>query len=168
MEYWLLLSIPLLYVLFQLIRKEAVFIPLPMRTVRKMLALAKIKKGDVLYDLGSGDGRVLITAAQEFGVKAVGIERSKFFVWISRMNIKLKGLQDKTKVVEGDFFKHDLRKATVVTAYLSQRLNDELQPKLEKELRKGTRVLSADHEFKDWKEIKRIKTGHFYTRLYKI
>lgn len=164
----LLISIPLVIVLLKLIRKEAIFIPLPDGTIRAGLNLAKIKKGDVLYDLGCGTGNVIIAAAKQYGIKAVGIEKNKFFAWLCKRRIKENNLQNKVKIIEDDFFNQDLSRATIVFAYLSQKLNDKLKPKLEKELRKDTRVVSADHIFKGWKETKRIKTGHFYTHLYKI
>ena len=152
----------------KLVFSEAVFIPLPMTTVRKMLRLAKVKSSDVLYDLGAGDGRVIITAAKEYGCKAVGIERSELVAALCRWNIRKLGLKDKIKLIEGNYFDVNLSKATVVMAYLSQKQNNLLLPKLKKELRKGTRVVSASHTFLGLKEIKRIKTGHFYTHLYKI
>jgi predicted RNA methylase len=133
-----------------------------------MLKLAKIRKSDVLYDLGCGDGRILIAAAKKYGVKAVGIEKNKFLAWLCRKNIKKNRLEDKVKLIENDFFRINLRKATVLTVYLTQKINDKLKSKLEKELKKGCRIISADHIFKGWEEIKRIKTGHFYIHLYKI
>jgi len=137
-------------------------IPLPRSTVKKMLKLAKVGRKDVVYDLGCGDGRVLIEAAR-IGAKAAGIENNPLMFWICRKNIE-KNNSGK-KVIYGDMFKQNLHNATVVVVYLSQRLNDRLQKKFEQELQKGTRVVSADHTLK-WKEIKRIKTGHFYTHLY--
>ena len=133
-----------------------------------MLKLAKVKKKDLVYDLGAGDGRVIITAAKEFGCKAVGIERSAFFAAICRWRVKKEGLQDKVKIIEKNYFDVNLSKATVVTAYLSKKQNKLLVPKLKKELKKGTRIVSASHNFPGLKEVKRIKTGHFYTYLYKI
>jgi cyclopropane fatty-acyl-phospholipid synthase-like methyltransferase len=154
--------------LAKLILNEAIYIPLPLSTIRKMLKLAKLKKSDLLYDLGAGDGRVIITAAKEFGCKAVGIERSAFLAAICRWRVKKEGLQDKVKVIEKNYFDVDLSKATVITAYLSKKQNKLLVPKLKKELKKGTRIVSASHIFPGLKEVKRIKTGHFYTYLYKI
>jgi cyclopropane fatty-acyl-phospholipid synthase-like methyltransferase len=133
-----------------------------------MLKLAKVRKNDLLYDLGAGDGRVVITAAKEFGCKAVGIERSALLAAICRWRVKKEGLQDKVKIVEKSYFDVDLRKATVITAYLSKKQNKLLVPKLKKELKKGTRVVSASHVFPGLREVKRMKTGHFYTYLYKI
>jgi len=157
-----------LYMLARLVLNEAIYIPLPPSTIRKMLKLAKVKKKDLLYDLGAGDGRVLMIAAKEFGCKAVGIERSALLAAVCRWRIKRAGLQDKVKIIEKNYFDVNLSKATVVTAYLSKKQNELLVPKLKKELRKGTRIVSASHVFPGLKEVKRIKTGHFYTYLYKI
>jgi len=157
-----------LYIWFKLVSAEALFIPLPMSTIRKMLKLANVKSSDVLYDLGAGDGRVIITAAKEHRCKAIGIERSKIIAALCRWNVKREGVEKKVKVIEKSYFDVDLRKATVVAAYLSQKQNNLLVTKLKKELKKGARIVSASHTFPGLKEIKRIKTGHFYTRLYKI
>jgi len=145
---------------------SAIFIPLPRSTVKKILRLAKVSKKDVVYDLGCGDGRVVIEAAR-MGAKAVGIENNPLLYCMCKRNVEKSNLANRIKIIHGNFFKKDLHDATVVVAYLTQKVNDCLQPKLERELRAGTKVVSADHTFK-WKEIKRIKTGHFYTHLYKI
>jgi predicted RNA methylase len=164
-----LLLLPfLLFFLYKLIRSDAIFIPLPKKTIEQMLELAKVKRNDILYDLGCGDGRVLIFAAKKYGIKTVGIEKNPLLFWLSERNIRKNKLKNKIQLIKNDFFKEDLSKATVVLVYLSQKTNDRLKPKLEKELKKGTRIVSADHVFKGWKEIKRIKTGHFYSHLYKI
>ncbi|MEM7821430.1 MAG: 50S ribosomal protein L11 methyltransferase [Candidatus Aenigmatarchaeota archaeon] len=168
MQPWLLLSIPLFLLLLKLVRGEAIFVPLSKKTIRKMLELAEIKKDDILYDLGCGTGRVIITAAKEYGIKAVGIEKNKILCLICRWNIKRNRVEDRVELIENDFFKENLSNATIVTLYLSQRLNDEIKPKLEKELRKGTRIISADHVLSEWKEVKKIRTEHFYVYLYKI
>ena len=157
----------LLYFLLKLARNEAVFIPLPQKTIDEMLRMAELRKGDVLYDLGSGDGRVLVAAAKTYAATAVGIERSRILAWLSTRKIARNGLEDKVRIVNSDFFTQDLSEATVVTAYLSQKMNDKLEPKLRKELKEGTRIVSADHTF-NFTEKARIKTGHFWTHLYVI
>lgn len=157
-----------IYVWSKLVLDEAIFIPLPISTIRKMLDLAKVKKNDVLYDLGSGDGRIMITAAREYGCKAVGIERSMLVAAFCRWRIKRSGLKNRVRLVEGNYFDVNLSRASVVMAYLSQKQNNLLASKLKRELKKGTRIVSASHTFLGLKEIKKIKTGHFYTRLYKI
>lgn len=167
-EWLLILEIPLLAGLISVATQSGFFIPLPMETARTILKLAKIKKNDVLYDLGSGDGRIIITAAKEYGIKAVGIERNPILYWLSKKNVEKEKLQDKVKLIKGDLFKQNLSKANVVVLYLTPRLNKKLLPKLEMELKKGTRIISASHVFKGWKEVRKIKTGHFYCYLYKM
>lgn len=167
-ELLLLFMIPLLIALKSLITQSGFFIPLPMETVRKILKFANIRKNDILYDLGCGDGRIIITAAKEYGIKTVGIEKNIFLAWICRRKIIKNNLQHKVKIIHDDIFNQNLSKATIVVMYLTQKLNDKLKPKLEKELKKGTKVISASHIFKGWKEYKKIKTGHFYTYFYKI
>ena len=157
----------LLYFLYRLARNEAIFIPLPQKTIDEMLRMAEISRDDVLYDLGSGDGRVLVAAAKQFAVTAVGIEKSWVLVWLSKRKIARNGLKDKVQVVNADFFNQDLSEATVVTAYLSQKINKRLEEKLRRELKEGTRILSADHTF-NFTEKAKMKTGHFWTHLYII
>ena len=168
--YWLsLVPIPfLLWLWFELVRDEAPPIPLPKNTIRKMLKLAKVSKGDVVYDLGSGDGRALIIAAKEFHAKAVGIEKNRLMIWLSRWIIRKNNLQNKTKVIHGDIFKENLSDADVIFIYLSHKLTQKLKPKFAKELKKGTRIVSASHPIVGWKEVGKIRTGHFYSYLYKI
>ncbi|MEM5802033.1 MAG: methyltransferase [Candidatus Aenigmatarchaeota archaeon] len=149
-------------------RDEAIFIPLPKNTIRKMLKLAKVKKNDVLYDLGSGDGRVLILATKEFGCKAIGIEKNFLLYLISKIRIKRENLTNKIKVVHGDFFKERLSQADVIFMYLSKKIANKLKLKFRKELKRGARIVTADHKIEGWQEIKKIKTGHFYSYLYKV
>ncbi len=155
----------LIYFLILLARNEAVFIPLPQETIDNMLKMADIRPDDVLFDLGSGDGRVVIAAAKRYGIRAVGIERSKLLAWLSKRAIRKNRLEDKVRIVNADFFGQDLSEASVVTAYLSQKINDMVEPKLRKELKEGTRILSADHTF-NFPEKAKHKTGHFWTHLY--
>lgn len=162
----LLIAVFLFGLSFYIAMYGAVFIPLPRNTIKKILKLAKVGRRDVVYDLGCGDGRVLIEAARR-GAKAVGVENNPLVYWLCKKNVERSNLGKKIKIIYGDMFKQNLHDATVVVVYLSQNLNNKLQPKLERELRTGTRVVSADHTFA-WKEIKRIKTGHFYTHLYKM
>ena len=163
-----IITIFLLKVWLDLIRNEAIFIPLPKNTIRKMLKEAKVSSKDIVYDLGCGDGRVLIIAAKEFGARAIGIEKSWILTKISEWRIKKEKLEGKAKVINKDFFKVNLTNATVVFAYLSKKVNKKLEPKLKKELKKETRILSASHEFKGLKLVKKFKTGHFYSYLYII
>ncbi len=155
----------LIYFLILLARNEAVFIPLPQETIDNMLKMADIRPEDVLFDLGSGDGRIVIAAAAKYGIRAVGIEKSKVLAWLSKRAVRKNRLEDKVHIVNADFFGQDLSEATIVAVYLSQKINDRLEPKLRRELREGTRILSADHPF-SFPEKARFKTGHFWTRLY--
>ena len=157
----------LVYFLYMLAKNEAVFIPLPQETIDEMLRMAEIREDDVLYDLGSGDGRVLVAAAKKYGITAVGIEKSRVLTWLSKRKIASNNLQAKAKVVNADFFKQDLSEATIVLAYLSQKINNRLETKLRKELKQGTRILSADHTF-NFAEKAKTKTGHFWTHLYVV
>jgi len=153
---------------FDLIRDEAIFVPLPKNTIRKILKAAKVGKRDVVFDLGCGDGRVVIIAAKEFGCKCVGIEKSYILSKIAEFRVRKGGLEKRVKIISGDFFKVNLKNATVVFVYLSSKLNKMLEPKLKKELRKGTLILSASHKFNSFKLIKKIKTGHFYSYIYRV
>lgn len=138
---------------------------MPQETIDSMLKMAEIGPDDVLFDLGSGDGRVVIAAAKKYGIRAVGIEKSRMLAWLSKRAVRKNMLEDRVYIVNGDFFKQDLSDATVVTAYLSQKINDRLEQKLRKELKQGTRILSADHTF-NFEERAKAKTGHFWTHLY--
>lgn len=169
LRWFLLIPLPFLFwILFELIRDEALPIPLPKNTIRKMLKLANVKKNDLVYDLGSGDGRALIIAAKEFGARTVGIEKNRLLVLLSRWLIRKNKLQEKIKIIHGNIFKKNLSKADVILMYLSHKLTQKLKQKFEKELKDRTRIVSASHPIVDWKEIKKIRTGHFYSYLYKI
>lgn len=110
-----------------------------------MLRLARVGPGDVVYDLGSGDGRILILAAQKYGARGVGVELDRRLVGISRQVAREGEVADRVRFIEGDFFTADISEATVVTLYLSESVNNRLEPKLKRELRPGTRIVS--HQF---------------------
>jgi len=129
----------------------APFVPSPHQIVERMLEIAKIKPGEKVYDLGSGDGRVVIAAAQKYEAKAVGIELSSRLVKSSREEINRLGLAEKASVLHGDVFDADLSDADVVILYLMRDSNNSLKPKLEKSLKPGTRVISHDYEITGWK-----------------
>lgn len=165
---FVIVTLFLVWIFIKLKTERGVFVPLPMRTVHQMLEIAKIKKGDVLYDLGSGDGRVLVEAVKKYGIRAVGVEKDAILYFISRLNVKIRKLEKRIKMLNKDFFDESLKEASVVTIYLTPKLNEMLSSKFKKELRKGARVVSAAHKIKGWKPVKKIKTGHFWTYLYKI
>ncbi len=133
---------------------DAPFVPSPEVVVRRMLQLAEVKPGEVVYDLGCGDGRVLIIAAREFGARAVGIEIRKDLYEQCIKKIKELGLEDRVKVIHGNFFEVDISEADVVFLYLLTSVNERLRPKLEKELKPGARVVSHDFEVLGWKPVK--------------
>jgi protein-L-isoaspartate O-methyltransferase len=139
----------------------APYVPSPHQIVERMLELAKIKPGEKVYDLGSGDGRVVIAAAQKYDAKAVGIELSSRLVRSSQEEIKRLGLADKASVVHGDVFEADLGDADVVILYLMRDSNNTLKPKLEKSLKPGTRVISHDYEIEGWKPVAEEKVDAF-------
>jgi predicted RNA methylase len=115
-----------------------------------MLTLAGVTARDVVYDLGSGDGRIVILAAQKFGARGVGVEIDPKLVVLSRELAREGGVADKVTFVEGDLFTADLAAATVVTLYLSTTINEELEPKLRRELQPGARIVSQQFRIGGW------------------
>jgi SAM-dependent methyltransferase len=126
------------------------YVATPPAVVAKMLELARVTPDDVVYDLGSGDGRIVIMAAQRFGARGVGVEIDPGLVLEAHDNAKRAGVADRVQFQLQDLFETDLRGATVVTLYLMQSVNLELRPKLWRELRPGTRVVSHDFHMGDW------------------
>ncbi|MFX0059012.1 MAG: SAM-dependent methyltransferase [Candidatus Hodarchaeota archaeon] len=122
--------------------KGAPWVPTRMKKVREMLSLADIEPNEVVYDLGCGDGRFIVTAARKFGAKAIGIEINLLLYLWCQFLITIRGLRRKIKVVYGDFFKHDLSNADVVICYLLQATNNKLEEKLIQELKSTARVIS--------------------------
>jgi SAM-dependent methyltransferase len=131
--------------------KGAPWVPTSRKLVSKALAMAELKPGELVYDLGSGDGRIVIAATRDFGARAVGIEIDPFRVLYSRLKISRLRLQDRARIVRGNFFNIDFGDADVVVLYLLQQTNNKLQRKLEKELTKpNCRVLSVVWKFEGW------------------
>jgi mycolic acid cyclopropane synthetase len=128
----------------------APFVPTPLEVVEKMLELAQVGPDDVVYDLGSGDGRIVIMAAQKFGARAVGVELNGELFKQSSMRIAELGLEKRAKILYENMFEVSVRPATVVTLYLLTVVNEKLRPKLEKELGPGTRVVSHDFKVPGW------------------
>ncbi len=128
---------------------DVIYVPTPEPVVDAMLNLAGVKAGDVLYDLGSGDGRIPIAAAQRFGVRGVGIDINPVRVREANANAEAAGVTDLVTFKEADLFEEDIGEATVVTLYLLQSLNVKLRPKLLAELAPGTRIVSHAFDMAD-------------------
>jgi SAM-dependent methyltransferase len=126
------------------------YVPTPLPVVERMLELARVGKDDVVYDLGSGDGRIVITAAQRYGARGVGIEINPVWVRDARAIAERAGVADRVSFRIEDLFLTDLGDATVVAFYLFPTVNRKLQPKLVQELKPGTRVVSHEYLIGDW------------------
>ncbi len=149
-------------------RPDVIFVPTPPETVDEMLRQANLKKGDVLYDLGSGDGRIPLAAARKYGVRAVGINIDPKLVAEANEAAKREGLDALVSFRHADMFAADVSEATVVTLYLSNTLNVMLRPKLLRELRPGTRIVSHDFRMGDWtpEKIVRVPWKNLYRTVY--
>jgi len=126
------------------------FAATPMPVVDAMLRLAQVGPRDVVYDLGSGDGRIVMLAAQKYGARGVGIEIDPRLIDLSRQVARDGEVGDRATFVQGDFFTADISAATVVTLWLSEGLNARLEPKLRRELRPGSRVVSHQFRMGEW------------------
>lgn len=135
-------------------RPEVPYVPTREPVVDEMLKMAKVGKNDILYDLGSGDGRIPITAATRFGARGVGVDIDPDRVREARENADKAGVSDKVKFFQQDLFDTDIKEATVVTLYLLPDVNLRLRPKLLSELKPGTRVVSHNYDMGDWKPEK--------------
>lgn len=132
----------------------APFVATPTSVVRQMLILADLKPGEVLYDLGSGDGRAIIMAAKDFGATSVGVELRDDLAKRALDSIQELDLAEKTRIIQKDIFTVNLSAANVVFLYLTTSANEKIKPKLEAELESGTRVVSHDYEILGWKPLK--------------
>ncbi|MDQ3755135.1 MAG: class I SAM-dependent methyltransferase [Acidobacteriota bacterium] len=138
-------------------RPDVIFVPTPPETVNEMLRLAEITPGDVLYDLGSGDGRIPIQAARQYGIRAVGIDIDPKLIAVAEERARQAGVADRVRFLQADLFRTDISEATIVTLYLSDRLNLLLRPKLLRELRPGTRIISHDFRMGDWEPEQTVR-----------
>jgi predicted RNA methylase len=145
----------------QLRSPDVIFVPTPQEVVDAMLKLAKVTGNDVIYDLGSGDGRIPITAAKTYGARGVGIDIDPQRIAEANANLKTAGVGDKVRFLNQDLFTTDISQATVVTLYLLPSLNLKLIPKLNKELKPGTRIVS--HAF-DMGSAKPVETQNINGR----
>jgi len=152
--FWLVFAAGVLYLVW---KYWAFFIgagydPTPAEKVRRMLDLAKLNANDVLYDLGCGDGRLLISAARDFGARAVGIEADPIRWILARWNVRKAGLEGRVRILWGNFFHFSVSEATVVSLFLYQPVNNRLKDKFRNELRKGSRIVSNTWIIDGWKE----------------
>jgi hypothetical protein len=141
------------------VEKDVPYVPTPQETVEEMLRMAKVSRRDLLYDLGSGDGRIVITAAKEFGARGVGIDIDPQRIAEANQNARATGVTHRVKFIQGDLFDTDLRDATAVTLYLLPAVNLRLRPKLLAELRPGTPVVSHDFDMDEWEPDHQQRVG---------
>ena len=135
----------------------APFVPSPQNVVTAMLRLAELKRGETLFDLGCGDGRIIMEAAQEFGARAVGVELDEGRYKDCVRRVKEAHLEDRVELVHGDLLNVNLKKANVVTLYLLTSANEKVKPNMERDLKKGARVVSHDFQMTGWTPTKVIE-----------
>jgi SAM-dependent methyltransferase len=145
--------------------KLAPYVASPVHVVDRMLELANIKPGETVFDLGSGDGRVLIAAVEKYKAKAVGVEISPKLVAQAVANIQKEVLADQARVIQGDVLDADLTGADVVFIYLVTPLNEKLRPRFERFLKAGARVISHDYAVPGWRASRTEKTDDRHTHL---
>lgn len=138
-------------------REEIPFVPTPVEVIDRMLELAEVKKGDVVYDLGSGDGRIVIRAAQKYGVKAVGIEMDQLLLAKARKDATAAGVSHLVEFRAEDALQADLSRATVVTLYMLPWFNEAMKPSFKKYLKPGSRIVAHDFGIEGWEPDKSIK-----------
>jgi ubiquinone/menaquinone biosynthesis C-methylase UbiE len=150
-------------------RPDVPYVPTNEAVVDQMLKMARVGQNDVVYDLGSGDGRIVIAAVQRYGAaRGVGIDIDPDRVREARENAQKAGVADRVTFIQGDLFQADIREATVVTMYLLQDVNLRLRPKLLSDLRPGTRVVSHNYHMGDWepKEKASVPVGGIEHTVY--
>jgi ribosomal protein L11 methylase PrmA len=132
-------------------RPDVIYVPTPEEVVDAMLQVAKVTKADVVYDLGTGDGRIPVTAAKKYGARGVGIDIDPQRIKEANENVQKNGVADKVRILQADLFEANISEATVVTLYLLPSLNQKLMPKLMKDLKPGTRIVSHAFDMGEWK-----------------
>lgn len=140
----------------------APYVASPMSVVKKMLEYAELKPGETVYDLGCGDGRIAIMAAQEFGALGVGVDLNLRLVKEARAKVEDLHLSDRVRIIHGNLFDIDLAPADIVTMYLTTGANEKVRPKLERELRPGTRVVTHDFSIAKWECMKNFRFKEDY------
>jgi cyclopropane fatty-acyl-phospholipid synthase-like methyltransferase len=138
-------------------REEIPFVPTPLEVVDKMLELAEVKKGDLVYDLGSGDGRIVIRAAQKYGARAVGIEADSTLIDKARKAARAQGMSHLVEFRAEDALKVDLSRATVVTLYMLPWFNEAMKPSFKKYLKPGARIVAHDFGIEGWEPDKTVR-----------
>jgi SAM-dependent methyltransferase len=136
---------------------DLIYLPTPHPVVAAMLGLAGVSRADVVYDLGSGDGRIPIAAARDFGARGVGVELDSSLVEAARCNARVAGLEKQVEFRHQDLFAADVREATVVTLFLFPEVNQRLAPRLRAQLKPGTRIVSHRFGLGDWKPDRTIE-----------
>ncbi len=147
---------------------DVIFVPTDYQVVISMLKLAQVTSKDIVYDLGCGDGRFVVTAARQFGARGVGIDIDPERIKEARELSARTGADDKVRFIKGDLFETNISEATVVTLYLLTRLNLKLRPKLMKELKPGTRIVSHAFDMGDWAPEKTESVGASSIYLWRI
>lgn len=137
--------------------EEIPFVPTPLEVIDKMLELAEVKKGDVLYDLGSGDGRIVIRAAQKYGIRAIGIEMDGLLLEKARKDAKAAGVSHLAQFRSEDALKADISAATVVTLYMLPWFNAKMKPNFKKMLKPGARIVAHDFGIDGWEPDQTVK-----------
>lgn len=135
------------------------FVPTPMEVVAEMLRMAEVRPGDIVYDLGCGDGRIVITAAREMGARGVGIDKNPRRIDECLANARSAGVMGQVRFLKEDLFTADIREATVVTMYLLQEVNQRLRPRLLRELRPGARIVSHNYDLRGWRPDQAVTRG---------
>ena len=134
--------------------KLAPYFPTPPSVVEKMLRFGELKSGEKMFDLGSGDGRIVLMAAKKFGADATGVEIDEALYKQSSAEIKRQNLSNSARIIHGDVTRQDYSSAHLLTVYLLPNSNTKIRPMLEKQLKKGTRVVAHDFEFSGWTPVK--------------
>jgi len=145
------------------------YVSSPEETIRKMLDMAQLRRGEVLYDLGCGDGRIVVIATRDYQAKAFGVEIEEGIATAAQQQLKKFNLEEKARIIHGNLFEIDLSEADVVVLYLSLSGNEKLKPKLERELRPNSRIVSLDIPIKGWTPLQISEApGKHIVYLYKV
>lgn len=150
----------------QQIALDVPYVPTPQKVVEGMLELANVGEGDVVYDLGCGDGRIVITAAQKYGATGIGVDLNPLRIKEANDNAKEANVEDKVQFFEGNLFDFDFSKATVLTLYLLPDVNLKLMPKILSEMKPGSRVVSHAFDMGNWKPDKQVSVAEKHIFLW--